>query len=1640
MNMHKISLVFAIVFLALPAAAALNVPITVQEALYPGSVAGVTRTSEPFCQGIPLADSAAIVNTNTLGLTGAVAGQFRILGRWPSGNAKWVEACGIVPSLTGGGTTTVTLTDSGSGNFGGSNLATDNGTTITVATGAATFSIRKARFNVVDQAVVGGTTVVASGSSQGLVITGPPANAGYPANVTCTSGSCTVPYMSSNDPNSTCVVEKNGPVQAVLKCSGDHVDASGNVYLHFTVREYFYLGKTAVKVTSILRNADYGTSNTFATAYKGHQGYELRLTPSISGTTNYSFGNHTSAPTTGTLTSSDNIYLYQGESQQLKWQDWCGSGCVPFTNDTGYSIVKNGSTLTSGVDTQYPQGWADISNSSGTGIEIGVYQLSAYWPKSLEFNAGGTDVRIGIWARQNSQAYYQAWPQWNIHDLYLNFHATTPASPANEFLKFQHYLLARAPYTHYNSTGVFPYTLIDPSVEDSFYASTASSATPSTIPASSACCIKDLGTSDISHWPLNIYRFYAWHAGGGANQTEFRWSGLLNFITRGMTGRYLDASHFYRMQSEITWPHSDGFNWRDRPHANQGSPELDGFGFPTAASANSNLAISKDWLDQEHGHWYGMTDYYFMTGDETTHDALLDGPKDWFLNPDTYQNGAAGGLYNSRSIGVQLIGAARFSQFLTATGDPDAPGVLSQGANTYAVQVKPDLCVSGYPNGCSVGQIDANLGGSWTTQGVSRVRGVPWGAAGTSGSWCGVSHAYRVNSSFQPAILIQGLLEYRNVQGPAWPEYVNALDLAYGIARWDLSENFVDNGTGRWDVNGFRFGLALDRANSCTGAGESPEPDFQPTPTQTTSMAFLAKYLVDGDTSWTTKFKINLQKDMSALGTTTSDLGSYQLAHVVGIINNPGSTTLNTVPISSFADNGGGSYTVAWTVPPGAQSYRIKWGAKAIVDWIGFDPTNNVFTGDPVNTMPWFAANNVASTASPSTSGSTQSFTISTGVTGLTAANFSVKAYVSGSSTISSGPTNLILVSGNGQSGTPGQTLANPLTVEVTDSAGNGVSGVTVAFAVTSGGGSVSAASVVTNSSGLASTTLILGATAGANTVRASAGTLAGSPLTFTATGTAAGPGPAANLVLVSGNGQSGTAGQPLASPFTVRVTDSNGNAVSGATVTFAVVSGGGALSATTVTTNSLGIAASTLVLGTIVGTNTVTATSGTLAGSPITFTATGTSSSSGANVTWTNPAPTLLWPSYVGWITLPYDPVSRQTLIYAGPPNGVHGIYSTDLYAYNSTTNVFTHIAGTGSTQDSCPADTATLPGDRHPLGQMAIDTRRNVLWLYGGLDVSCSSASGPNANPRQDMYYLTLNSNPALDTWHQISPAHIPLANSGSAMVYDPDDDILFAFGSDIGSQTKDNWVYCRTAENPSPGTLTAKQSVAGCSAPDDWTQIIPVGGIQPPAVNFPGMVYDPVTKKVILYGGMSSGLTISYNQIWTYDVPTRTWTQRALSTTAPPVYAGSNVAQPALAYNSSTGKVLYHQTSGAGAPADWQYDPVADTWTKLVSAGGGATADQYLTYDTLNNRLIGFNLDTNTGLAAIWQGALSTSTTARSCDLNQDSIVNVLDVQIAANQVLGVATCGSADLNGDGVCTVTDLQRVVNASLGTACVVGQ
>src|SRR6185312_12212443 len=297
---------------------------------------------------------------------------------------------------------------------------------------------------------------------------------------------CSTIYSSANDPASSCTIEESGPVMTVLRCVGNHMDANGHPYMQYTAREYFYKGKTNVKVTATLRNANLDTSakpspdchynsnstqcngGSFNTAAKGIRAYEMRIGANISGTLNYNIATDAGGQT-GTLGSSDSAYIYQGASNWLvptaaPDTQYCAPGTAycanKYTTDQGYVAKKNSTTIASGDVTKVIGGWADIADSNGAGVEIGMDQMSAMWPASLEFQGGGSDVRIGLLSGQNSKSVYMPWPAWKVFETYLTFHASALSSPSDEFSKQQFFLVARPSIAYTNATNVFPYPIL----------------------------------------------------------------------------------------------------------------------------------------------------------------------------------------------------------------------------------------------------------------------------------------------------------------------------------------------------------------------------------------------------------------------------------------------------------------------------------------------------------------------------------------------------------------------------------------------------------------------------------------------------------------------------------------------------------------------------------------------------------------------------------------------------------------------------------------------------------------------------------------------------------------------------------------------------------------------------------------------------------------------------------------------------------------------------------------------------------------------------------------------------------------------------------------------------------------------------
>jgi hypothetical protein len=161
-------------------------------------------------------------------------------------------------------------------------------------------------------------------------------------------------------------------------------------------------------------------------------------------------------------------------------------------------------------------------------------------------------------------------------------------------------------------------------------------------------------------------------------------------------------------------------------------------------------------------------------------------------------------------------------------------------------------------------------------------------------------------------------------------------------------------------------------------------------------------------------------------------------------------------------------------------------------------------------------------------------------------------------------PTQLALISGGGQAGIVGSALPQPIVVETRAADNVPVPGVSVSFAVTSGGGIVTPPVAVTDANGRASATLTLGNAAGANAVQV---TLAGRPpIVVNATGNPAAPG---QLQALTAPSAAAMAGVTLGQQPVIQVLDTFGNAITatGLHVNASVLGEGYSLGGTTTAT-----------------------------------------------------------------------------------------------------------------------------------------------------------------------------------------------------------------------------------------------------------------------------------------------------------------------------------------------------------------------------------------------------------------------------------------------------------------------------------------
>lgn len=131
--------------------------------------------------------------------------------------------------------------------------------------------------------------------------------------------------------------------------------------------------------------------------------------------------------------------------------------------------------------------------------------------------------------------------------------------------------------------------------------------------------------------------------------------------------------------------------------------------------------------------------------------------------------------------------------------------------------------------------------------------------------------------------------------------------------------------------------------------------------------------------------------------------------------------------------------------------------------------------------------------------------------------------------------------------------------------------------------------------------------------------------------------------------------------------------------------------------------------------------------------------------------------------------------------------------------------------------------------------------------------------------------------------------------------------------------------------------------------WTKL--TGGSAPSARTGHAMVTDPVSQRVLLFGGRSG--SVPRNDLWDFNPANGTWTNLI-----PPLQPGSPSPRfdHCMTFDPLRGKALLF--GGSGFLSDtWEYSPATNTWVQLSFSGPTGRTKAAMSYHGTQDRIVLF-----------------------------------------------------------------------------------
>jgi len=267
--------------------------------------------------------------------------------------------------------------------------------------------------------------------------------------------------------------------------------------------------------------------------------------------------------------------------------------------------------------------------------------------------------------------------------------------------------------------------------------------------------------------------------------------------------------------------------------------------------------------------------------------------------------------------------------------------------------------------------------------------------------------------------------------------------------------------------------------------------------------------------------------------------------------------------------------------------------------------------------------------------------------------------------------------------------------------------------------------------------------------------------------------------------------------------------------------------------------------------------------------------------------------------MTLAVSPPSRDAhrMVYCNETNEIimyGGGSSTDTWSFNCETQTWTQVV------------TTINPG-AHWSHAMAYDPGENVVILFGGF-----SGEGMEGD-------VTWQFDCSTRQWTELNPLTTPLARYGHVMIYDDSvNSILLSCGNTAYQGHQDDTWSFDVASNT-------------------WTELSTSGN--PGALKWPGMAYDSINQRGILFGGQVRDDPVDETMI--FDAQSETWTN------ANPASVPTSRITPAMSFDVSGEVVVLFGGMGPdyGQLGDtWCYSYEDNVWTEMstVPATSGTSSD--------------------------------------------------------------------------------------------------